>query len=68
VLGLTSAAAHAQSTMPAMGTNTPKGEVTKTDASLNQSNGMDKSNASKGFGKHTTKAKPKKSKAMMAPQ
>lgn len=36
VFGLALATAHAQSTMPAMGANTPKGEVAKTDASLNQ--------------------------------
>jgi hypothetical protein len=35
-LSLASSASHAQSTMPAIGTNTPKGQVAKTDASLNQ--------------------------------
>lgn len=34
--GLAAATAHAQSTMPAIGANTPKGEVAKTDASINQ--------------------------------
>jgi hypothetical protein len=69
VLGLASATAHAQSTMPAIGANTPKGEVAKTDASINQTTGMDKSNASvKGTSKRTNKVKTKKGKAMMAPQ
>jgi hypothetical protein len=67
-LGLASATAHAQSTMPAMGANTPKGEVAKTDASVNQTTGMDKSNASKGTSKRASKMKTKKSKTMMAPQ
>jgi hypothetical protein len=35
-LGLTVSTSYAQSTMPAIGTNTPKGQVAKTDASLNQ--------------------------------
>jgi hypothetical protein len=35
-LSLVASASHAQSTMPAIGTNTPKGQVAKTDASLNQ--------------------------------
>jgi hypothetical protein len=35
-LSLTATTAFAQSTMPAMGTNTPKGQVAKTDASVNQ--------------------------------
>jgi hypothetical protein len=35
-LSLTGTAAYAQSTMPAIGTSTPKGRVAKTDASLNQ--------------------------------
>jgi hypothetical protein len=69
VLGLAGAAAHAQSTMPAIGANTPKGEVAKTDASINQTTEMDKSNAStKGAGKRTNKVKTKKTKAVMAPQ
>lgn len=33
---LLAATALAQTTMPAVGANTPKGEVAKTDASLNQ--------------------------------
>jgi hypothetical protein len=62
-LGLASATAHAQSTMPAMGANTPKGEVAKTDASINQTTGMDKSNAStKSASKQTNKTKVKKAK------
>jgi hypothetical protein len=35
-LSLASSVSYAQSTMPAIGTNTPKGQVAKTDASLNQ--------------------------------
>jgi len=54
--------------MPTMGANTPKGEVAKTDASINQTTGIDKSNASKGTTKRPNKTKAKKSKAMMAPQ
>jgi hypothetical protein len=68
-LGIAGITAHAQSTMPAMGANTPKGEVAKTDASLNQTSGADKSNTStKSTGKRADKAKAKKSKPMMAPQ
>ncbi|RYE90713.1 MAG: hypothetical protein EOO37_02255 [Cytophagaceae bacterium] len=68
VLSTCGSVAYAQSTMPAMGANTPKGEVAKTDASVNQTSGMDKSNASKSTGKRTDKAKAKKGKPMMAPQ
>jgi hypothetical protein len=43
VLGLASATAHAQLMMPAMGANTLKSKVAKTDASINQTTGIDKS-------------------------
>jgi hypothetical protein len=45
-LSLIGASAYAQSTMPAIGTNTPKGQVAKTDASLNQA-GADTSSANR---------------------
>jgi hypothetical protein len=60
VLGFASATTHAQLTMPAMGANTLKSKVAKTD----QTTGIDKSNASiKGTSKRTNKGK-----ALTAPQ
>jgi len=67
-LGIASVTAHAQSTMPAMGTNTPKGEVAKTDASINQASVADKGNAPKSANKRADKAKARKSKPMTVPQ
>ena len=58
---LLAATAHAQTTMPAMGANTPKGEVAKTDASINPRNeprNEDRSAAKKTH-KHTSKMKMK---------
>ena len=67
VLSTFSSAAYAQSTMPAMGANTPKGEVAKTDASLNQTNAAERNNATtkstKSSGKQMRKPKTPKSKS-----
>lgn len=54
-LGAISFAANAQSTMPAIGTNTPKGEVAKTDASVNQVNAADRVNSSSKMTKSSSK-------------
>ena len=66
---LLSATVYAQSTMPAMGANTPKGEVAKTDASVNQTDATQTSNASmktkkSSSGKHTHKMKMTSNKPM----
>ncbi|RZK21931.1 MAG: hypothetical protein EOO56_10335 [Hymenobacter sp.] len=58
---LTGALAHAQSTMPAMGTNTPKGEVAKTDASINQTSAADRTNTN-GKKKSTSSKRVHKTK------
>ncbi|NML66236.1 hypothetical protein HHL22_13570 [Hymenobacter sp. RP-2-7] len=55
---LLGATAHAQSTMPAMGANTPKGEVAKTDASINPRR------ATTNTSKKTSKASGKKAGKM----
>ena len=58
---LLGATALAQSTMPAMGANTPKGEVAKTDASLNQRRATtnDSKKAPKSAAKKPSKMKMK---------
>ena len=58
-LSLAGSLAYAQSTMPAMGANTPKGEVAKTDASINQTSAETRSNASSKTKMSTGKRKTK---------
>lgn len=58
---LLGATAHAQTTMPAVGASTPRGQVAKTDASINSRAAVsnDSKKAAKASGKPAGKMKMK---------